>query len=238
MNDSAFFLGYPVEFKKICLVYPPKIKDIVTVKEFGIYRRLLTFSQEEIEDEYVKAQLDLKDLLTPLEYLLSNAYKSPELRELTEKAFTFFIHESVTILFQLKKIVIGDIQQIKSIEGLRAIDEENFFEFQNLIRLSVGDKAIDPPDPNEHWKIKQMKAKARYRDQIKAKQSSLTLKSALASICCMQFGLNPLNIGELSYSAMGVLMDKYREKESYETDIRSLQAGADSKKIKPKYWIN
>lgn len=238
MSDSAFFLGYPVEFKKICFIYPPKIKDIVTIKEFGIYRRLLTFSQEEIEDEYVKAQIELKNILTPLEYLLSNAFKNKELRELTERAFTFFIHEPVIILFETKRIIVGEITEVKSLEELRCIDESNFFDFQNLVRESVGDKAIEPPNPNEHWKIKQMKAKARYRDQIKAKQSSLTLKSALASICCMQFGLNPLNIGELSYSAMGVLMDKYREKESYETDIRSLQAGADSKKIKPKYWIN
>ena len=50
MNDAAFFLGYPIEFKKVCLVYPPKVKEVATLNEFGIYRRLLTFSQEEIED--------------------------------------------------------------------------------------------------------------------------------------------------------------------------------------------
>jgi hypothetical protein len=30
---------------------------------------------------------------------------------------------------------------------------------------------------------------------------------------------------------------KYQEKEKYQLDIESLLAGADSKKVKPKYWI-
>ena len=53
----------------------------------------------------------------------------------------------------------------------------------------------------------------------------------------MDMGLNPLNIGEMSYAAIGILMQTYQEKEKYHIDVESLQAGADSKKIKPKYWI-
>jgi hypothetical protein len=53
----------------------------------------------------------------------------------------------------------------------------------------------------------------------------------------MGLGITPLNIGEMSYAAVGILIRTYQEKEKYETDVRSLQAGADSKKIKPKYWI-
>jgi hypothetical protein len=53
----------------------------------------------------------------------------------------------------------------------------------------------------------------------------------------MDLNLNPLNIGELSYAAIPVLLATYQEKEKYDIDIRSLLAGADSKKVKPKYWI-
>jgi len=55
-----------------------------------------------------------------------------------------------------------------------------------------------------------MKAKARYRDKIKAKQNAkkgLNLFSIMTSICCMGIGLNPLNIGEMSYVAMNALLD-------------------------------
>ena len=30
----------------------------------------------------------------------------------------------------------------------------------------------------------------------------------------------------------------YQEKEKYQLDVDSLLAGADSKKVKPKYWVN
>ena len=85
-----------------------------------------------------------------------------------------------------------------------------------------------------------MKAKARYRDKIKAKQAAKngsTLFNTMASICCMCIGLTPLNIGEMSYVSMQAILNQYQTKEKYEIDIDSLLAGADSKKIKPKYWI-
>ena len=53
----------------------------------------------------------------------------------------------------------------------------------------------------------------------------------------MNFGINPLNIGELTYAALHPLIRFYQEKEKYELDVNSLLAGADSKKIKPKYWV-
>ena len=120
------------------------------------------------------------------------------------------------------------------------ISEEEFFNFQNLIRLAVDKKPVEPPNPNEHPKIKAMKAKARYRDQIKAKQNAkngITLFTTMASICCMGVGLSPLNIGEISYVAMQAVLGQYQNKEKYQIDIDSLLAGADSKKIKPVYWI-
>jgi len=68
------------------------------------------------------------------------------------------------------------------------------------LREALGEKAVEPYNPNENEKIKYFKAKARLRDRVKAKNSkdALTLGSTLAAICCMDFGINPLNIGELS----------------------------------------
>lgn len=53
----------------------------------------------------------------------------------------------------------------------------------------------------------------------------------------MGIGITPLNIGEMSYAAFTPIMKMCQEKEKYDIDIRSLLAGADSKKIRPKYWI-
>jgi hypothetical protein len=41
----------------------------------------------------------------------------------------------------------------------------------------------------------------------------------------------------MSYASVGEIIKVMQDKEKYDIDIRSLLAGADSKKIKPKYWI-
>jgi hypothetical protein len=106
----------------------------------------------------------------------------------------------------------------------------------------MGKKTVEPPNPNEHPKVKEMKRRARYRDKIKAKNAAkskdgISLFTTLVSICCMGLGITPLNIGEMSYVAVESVLRKYQEKEKYDLDIKSLLAGADSKKIKPNYWI-
>jgi len=238
MNEQ-FFLGYPVEFKNICLVYPPKIKEIISNSKYGMYNKLLTFSQEEIEDEFVAKGWDLKGLLTPFEFLLNNAYHDRDrIEAITKEAFEFFIHEPVTFLYEQKAILIGDIKELKKIEELRILRETDFFDFQNLIRQATGAKVIEPPRADEDPRVKAIKAKARYRDKIKEKKGlGLKLSTSLAAICCMNMSLNPLNIGELSYAAVPILMNMYQEKEKYNLDIDSILAGGDSKKIKPQYWI-
>jgi hypothetical protein len=41
----------------------------------------------------------------------------------------------------------------------------------------------------------------------------------------------------MSYACVHWLIAMYQQNEEYDIDIRSLLAGADSKKVKPKYWI-
>jgi hypothetical protein len=127
-------------------------------------------------------------------------------------------------LYEQKKIVVGDIKEVlknaKTLEDLIIINEEDFLDFQNAIRESLGKKEVEPPNPNEHPKIKEMKRKARYRDKVKAKNAAkgkdgISLFTTLVSICCMGLGITPLNIGEMSYVALESILRKYQEKEKY-----------------------
>lgn len=239
MSKERIFLCLPEEFEEKFLIYPPKVQEVVSNKRFNQYRQLLTFSQEELDDEFVKKNLTAP---TPLEFLLSNSYHSKEFEKIAKEAFYFFTRQDVTFLYEQKKILIGDLKQeisrIRNLDSLVFLDENNFFDFQNKIRESLGDSPINPPDPNEHPKVRRMKAMARYRDKIKAKQGGgINLLTSIASICCMGIGLTPLNIGEISYAALGILMNFYQNKEKYGIDIASIQAGANAKKVNPKYWI-
>ena len=174
MNKELYFICKPSEFKPGIKIYPPTVEEVITNSNYGTYSRLLTYSQEEVEDEFIEAKKTLEKYPTPLEFMLNNSYHHKDYERLCKEAFKFFIHKEVGFLYEQKMIVIGNIEEIlkeaKTIEDLVLLKEEEFFNFQNAIRECIGKKPVEPPNPNEHPKIKEMKRKARYRDKVKAKQ--------------------------------------------------------------------
>ena len=240
INDKVF-LGYPIPFKDICNIYPPKVKDIVGNDEAIQWQALFTMSQEELDDAYRNED---KTVMTPnpFTYLLLMYYSEEDKRPLVLNGFKQLLHEPVTIIPEMEIIVIGVEEEnldpdVHLVEP-RLLNTENYFDFQNLVRDAMGLNRVEPPDPDEDPRVKRIKAKSRYREKVKAKKNlGPKFGTLLAAICCMGIGLNPLNIGEMSYANVVWLIEMYQQKEAYEIDIRSLLAGADSKKVKPKYWI-
>ena len=246
MIDERIFLGYPIDFKDICQIYPPTVNDVVGNKDFLIYQSLFTMTQEELDDAYGQDER-IQKVPTPFQYLLMNYYQDEGIREKIHEAFKQFIHEPVTIVPEIEMLLIGksedELDPDVDLDSPRLLTEENFFDFQNQIRLVMGSEKIKPPDPEEENldpRIKRYKAKIRASEKMLAKKKankSPTLGTLLAAICCMGIGLSPLNIGEMSYACVHWLISMEQQKEEYDIDIRALLAGADSKKVKPKYWI-
>lgn len=242
MINSYAFLGLPIKAKNYS-VYPPTLNDSLNNPNFTQWEGLFTTSQEELEDSIHEHNPSYDGPIpTPWLFLLGTAYEDKEFENTIREAFRFFLHEEITILYENQVIVLGNLEEeltkVSNAEELRIIDEEEFFNLQNTVRTSLGIAPVEKPDPDESPRIKRMKAKARLRDRVKAKKGmGLSLGDSLVSICCMGIGLTPLNIGEISYAALGKIIDRYQKKEAYETDIQSILAGADAKKIHPKYWI-
>ena len=246
MIDPSVFIGEPLIFKNKFKVYPPRIKDVTTNSDYAQFIKILTITQEEIRDELQDKLEKDERAPTPFEFLLINSYHHKDFQELAKKAFLFFIHEEVSFFYEEKQIIIGKLEkvitEIQSVQDLIVISEDEYFDFQNVVRQVCGDKPVkppEPPNPNEDPRIAAMKAKARKRDQLKAKQKTggISVSTCLVAICCMGIGITPLNIGEMSYASISPIMNMMQEKEKYDIDIRRLLDGADSKKIKPKYWI-
>lgn len=242
MINSYAFLALPIR-KKNYSVYPPTLNDSLNNPNFTQWEGLFTTSQEELEDSIHEHNPSYDGPIpTPWLFLLGSAYEDKEFENTIREAFRFFLHEEITILYENQVIVLGNLEEelvkVNNAEELRIIDEEEFFNLQNTVRTSLGIAPVEKPDPDESPRVKRMKAKARLRDRIKAKKGmGLSLGDSLVSICCMGIGLTPLNIGEISYAALGKIIDRYQRKEAYETDVKSILAGADAKKIHPKYWI-
>ena len=242
MLDPKTIIRLPQNFKNKFKIFPPSKTEVIGTEEFGMYQKIFTISQEELEDEFVQKGLEIKQVPSPYEYTLASCYNSAEFLEIFKNAFKFFTKEEITPIFKVGVFIVGNLEEqltkAKSAEDLVKFGEEDYFEFQNKIREVIGMSVIEPPNPNEHPKIRAMKAKARYRDRIKAKKNAgIDLTTIMAAICCMNMGLNPLNIGDISYASANVLIGQYQAKEKYQLDIDSLLAGADSKKVIPKYWI-
>lgn len=246
MINDKIFLGFPIKFKDICNIYPPKVSDVVGNDKFNIYQSLFIITQEQLDEAYLKEE-DVIQIPTPFQYLLMNYYQNDEVRKLIQEAFDFFIREPVTIVPEIEMLLIGksedELDPDVDLENPRLLTEENFFEFQNQIRLVIGLEVVQPPDPEEENldpRIKRWKMKVKESEKIikkKKDKEAPTLGTLLAAICCMGIGLNPLNIGEMSYACVQWLVAMYQQNESYDIDIKALLAGADSKKVKPKYWI-
>jgi len=246
MIDDRVLLGFPITFKNICKVYPPTVNDVSGNEYFSIYHALFTITQEDLNDEYLKNE-NIKHIPTPFEYLLLNYYQGGEMQQHILDGFQFFLHEPVTIVPEINMLLIGksedELDPDKDLDNPRLLTEENYFDFQNMIRMVMGSSEVKPPDPEEQNldpRILRYKRKIREADKIRAKKKQKDgpkFGTLLAAICCMGIGLTPLNIGEISYACVHWLIAMEQQKEAYDIDIRSLLAGADSKKIKPKYWI-
>ena len=249
MINPIVLIGGPLDFKGKVKIYPPHIKDVVTNPNFGVFYKVLTITQDDILDE-LKDKLGKDEKIpTPFEYLMLNCQYVKGFSAILRGAFEFFCRTDIGFLFEEKKIIIGNveelIQTITDINQIEYLMEEEFFDFQNMIRQVCGDRPEEPPEPespDENPMIAEIKRRARERDRIKAKQQAnkkdgISLSTCLVAICCMGIGITPLNIGEMSYASVGEIMKVMQEKEKYDIDIRSLLAGADSKKVKPKYWI-
>ena len=252
MLNPTVFIGEPLNFNNKFKIYPPTVREVLSNPLYAQFLKVLTISQEDIQDELSEKNKNQQNteqqkVPTPFEFLLINSYHSAQFQEIVKLAFEFFTHEKISFYFEEKKIIIGDLEkiitEIKSVDDLIFLTEDEYFDFQNLIRQACGEKEVKPPEPfnpDEDPRITEIKARARKRDRIKAKQQNkngISISSCLVAICCMGIGITPLNIGEMSYAAIGPIMTMSQDKEKYDIDIRSLLAGADSKKIKPKYWI-
>ena len=80
MIDERIFLGYPIDFKDVCQIYPPTVNDVCGNKDFLIYQSLFTMTQEELDDAYGQDER-IQKIPTPFQYLLMNYYQDEEIRE-------------------------------------------------------------------------------------------------------------------------------------------------------------
>ena len=167
----------------------------------------------------------------PLPYLLKNATMSERFSLDLNAAFSTFIKkEEILLLPKINAVLVGPMTE------KRLITQENFNDFQTILRLQNRREVPEPPPENETPIARKMRLAREMRDAVKRKQQQKDGGSQeLADLLeiAKVFGIDYLN--ESIYSFYG-LIQRYQRKEKWDQDLQMLCAGADSSKIKAKYW--
>ena len=50
MIDACAFIGLPLNFRNKLEIYPPTVKEVLTVPRYGIYQHIFTITAEDIMD--------------------------------------------------------------------------------------------------------------------------------------------------------------------------------------------
>ena len=168
--------------------------------------------------------------IEPLSYLLqSTEHDDMFLLEL-QSAFATFIKEDIMLLPKINSVLVGAPQD------RRLITSQNYSDFQDILRLHNKREMKEPPPENESAIARKFRLKREARDAAKRKQQekngdgqSLVDLLEIATV----FGIDYKNV---TLFAFYNLIARYQAKEKWDQDIKLICAGADSKKIKSKYW--
>lgn len=243
MHNEKAFIGLPLYFLNEIPVVPPTIEDIIK-ENFWEYLRILTISQEDLDDEFAELAAEKElEVWTPFQYLMLRAHEEPGVLVLLESAIEFFTKVKPTILPTQMTIFLGSVEDYllreRPIEFMPKLVDTNFLDFQNLVREACGSRPVLAPDPTLHPRAKAMLAKARERDRIKAKQQKgRTLHSLMTAVCCLGVGITPLNIKDMTYASVLNILQKYQNKERYDIDVRVLTSGFSTSKKELVHWMD
>lgn len=226
---------FPSQLSNVCEVYPLKMEEIIKMgsDKYKGYLNLLLLTEAEIAkmiEEKAKIEVDLSEITT-LSYLLQSAKLSDSFLLDLQNAFTTFIKEEVLLLPKINAVLIGNDFSKK-----RLITEKNFSDFQDILRIQNRRPIEEPPPENESPIAKKFRLKREMRDAVKKKQQQ---KNGTGLSTCDLLGIAEtfhIDWRNCSVYSFYVLLERHQLKEKWQQDIQMLCAGADSQKLKTKYW--
>lgn len=232
--------GAAIPLGDVCMIYPLTIKEIVGMGE-NKYRQqlnLLTLTSYDLFEHYKEKGVKVSEDIDVYDNLMDSCENDKYFLLDLEEAFSTFIRERVRILSDIRVISVGD-------NGLekRIIDKNNFSDFQNILRIQnripEEEKVPENETPMQRkFRIRRaMVAQAKKKQAEKNSKESVSFHDLISSLCAYNIGINIFNVGDLSIYAFYELLERTQEKTKYELDIKSILAGADPKKVKPKNWI-
>lgn len=228
------YAGVSSSLGNICKVYPNKMIEIIEMGSNVYNKRLGLLLLNEVDiakiiKDKTKQEPKIEEIY-PLSYLLQSADNDDMFLLELQLAFSTFIKEDILLLPKINSVLVG------SPKNRRLITNENFADFQDILRVQNRRKIKEPPPPNESAIARKFRLKGELRDAIKKQQQAKNNEEqSLAELLeiAETFGIDYKN--KTFYAFYG-LLTRHRLREAWNQYIQMLCAGAESKKIKTEYW--
>lgn len=228
------YLGIPSVLDGVCLIKPFTIKEIVQMGT-SIYNgrlSLLILTETDIQ-EIIKEKVGQEvpiDEIHPLKYLLQSAAQDDTFLLELQSIFSTFVQEEVLLLPKINSVLVGRP------EDRRLITEKNYRDFQDILRIQNRKEFVPPPPEDEtpgerKMRLLREKVAAVKKKQAQKKNDGQSLVELFE--IAETYGIDIENHTLYSFYS---LLRRHQLKEKWDQDIQMICAGADSKKIKTKYW--
>ena len=242
-----FQKGAPVFFYDVCAVYPATLGEIVDLgySKFQMYLGAITAEKPIIlnpkkED---KELVELLKQLTDFQYLLMMTAVDSNANSTLKESIKFFTHENAVFSIDPAQIIIGPIEE------KHLLTEENFYDFQRLIRRMYfieqeGEEIIihadDPPATRrlkEQMRLNRERVRKAKEKQAQREKSDLKFSDLIGSLAVNHCNLNMANIWDITYYAFHDQLKRTGWRDEFNINNRAALAGAKLKKSQLKYWM-
>lgn len=228
------YVGAPSILTGVCRITPRTMYEIIEMgtNNYNARLGLLLLTETDIVKiikEKTGQEPNIEEIY-PLTYLLQSAAHDDMFLLELQSAFSTFIKEDILLLPKINSVLVGPPQE------KRLITNKNFLDFQDILRIQNRREVKEAPPENESAIARKFRLKREARDAAKRKQQAKKGEgqslSELLEIA-ETFGIDYRN--KTLYAFYG-LIQRHQAKEKWDQDIQMLCAGADSKKLKTKYW--
>ena len=228
--------GKPILLQKSnCFFQHRTIEELIDfgLTEFLKIVNLFTLSDEEIQENF---QFPIDNFF----YLLLNLNNNTQLSSLIEKGFYFFIGATNLQANLENKTLSFSYKDLNNIE----INKESFDELINYIQIVYnGNNEKEEDDSNlseaERRMKEKFKKKKREREKAKARNGEVTtyFSDLIGGFWSKNYNMSWNEILQLPYYTFYFLLDKLKNTDNYEFQLRAMLAGADMKDKPLHHWL-
>lgn len=242
IDDSMLLYGEPILIPTTQITIAPiRLKEIgkIGINNFYTYLNILTFDSDSvIEDKETFKDIpkNEKDFL----FFIMMCKENKSFRNTVTKALKFFIKKEVLFIedFNMFNFILKGNDGVDTIIPL----DLNIFEvLQYIIKkqnfIFPKEEEFKPNSSKAAEIIEKTKKGRKKLMDIKNKNSNVSLGDLIASLAAKGNGLNILSIWNINYYAFNDQLQRLKMIEEYDMGLKSILAGADSKKVKLEYWI-